>query len=470
MKKVLIFVVVLVLAAVLIGPKIVSVQLANGIQNAVNAVNKNPAYTASVISIQSGWFNTQALVTVGMDIPDMSGMTGQSPPVFSVNIEVTGSHGPFIINDGFAIGWLRSVVQTQSSELPAGLVLSNAENLYKFEGLTGIFGTTTYQDAIAALTYIDPETQGKVNFTGLQGKGELSNSKVMYNAVSRGLSMNVENILNFDIQGLALSIESGESIATMMSQGLYDSNSRISASTMIFDDLSKGTQVRVTDTELEGLTRYDKSSDLGGITITSKVAQIDATKMQLSDLLSVIEINNIQANFLLAYQDFSNKMIENISNPEQVQIDLDTFISTYLLDQLTAKPEYNFSNISGKINDSEFSGNILVSIAELTQLPRSLEDTAFWMQNAVVTSAMLIEKNAAEFIAATMMARQLSMNPNFAALSEQEQAAIISQQVQGTLEGLVQQGMVTREGENYRIAFSLQEGVAMLNDNQIPLG
>jgi len=470
MKKVLIFVVVLVLAAVLIGPKIVSVQLANGIQNAVNAVNKNPAYTASVISIQSGWFNTQALVTVSMDIPDMSGMTGQSPPVFSVNIEVTGSHGPFIINNGFAIGWLRTVVQTQSSELPAGLVLSNADNLYKFEGLTGIFGTTTYQDAIAALTYIDPETQGKVNFTGLQGKGELSNSKVMYNAVSRGLSMNVENILNFDVQGLALSIESGESIATMMSQGLYDSNSRISASTMIFDDLSKGTQVRVTDTELEGLTRYDKSSDLGSITITSKVAQIDATKMQLSDLLSVIEINNIQAKFLLAYQDFSNKMIENIPNPEQVQIDLDTFISTYLLDQLTAKPEYNFSNISGKINGSEFSGNILVSIAELTQLPRSLEDTAFWMQNAVVTSAMLVEKNAAKFIAATMMARQLSMNPNFAALSEQEQAAIISQQVQGTLEGLVQQGMVTREGDNYRIAFSLQEGVAMLNDNQIPLG
>jgi uncharacterized protein YdgA (DUF945 family) len=469
MKKLLIFVLVLILAIALISPKIVGSQFASGIQDVVDAINKSPTYSASVTSIDSAWFSTTAEVLVGMNFPNMANATGETPLDLSISLDVSASHGPFIINDGFAIGWLKSVVQTQSSALPAGLVFPNADKLYKFEGVTGVFGTTTYQDRVAAVAYTDPETQATVAFTGLTGNGEMSGSGFQYTSVTDSISMNVENMLNFEIQGLALDIQSAESIATMLSQGLYDSNMRLSSTLMIFNDLKKATEVRVVDSVLAGVTSFDKSSDLGDIVMTTTVASITSPDMNLSDLNSVIEIKNIQATFLLAYQDFSNKMVENILSPTQTQKHLDAFMTTFLLDQLQAKPEYNFSNISGKINGSEFRGKITTSLSEITQLPSALEDTAFWMQNVIINSSMLIEKDAATYIASVMVSEQLLANPNYAALSEEEQAKMLNQQVQGTIDGMVQQGMLLLEGDDYSMVFTLENGAAILNGNAIPL-
>ncbi|MFT6270470.1 MAG: hypothetical protein ACJAVV_003309 [Alphaproteobacteria bacterium] len=469
MKKVLIFALALILAAALIGPKIVGSQLANGIQNTVDSINKSSSYSASVISMESSWFSTRAEVTVGMIMPDMSDVTGEAPVDFSINLDVSASHGPFIINDGLAIGWLHSVVQTQVTELPEGLVFPNNDPLYKFNGLTGLFGATTYQDSIAAMGYTDPETQATLTFTGLTGNGEISGSGVQYKAAANNMSMNVENMLNFNVENIALDVKSPSSIAAMLSQGLYDSNMSFSTQLVTFTDVMKGNEVRVTDTKLIGISDYDKETDLGNVAMTTTVALVDAPNMNLSDLKSVIEIKNLQATFLLAYQDFSSKMLENMSNPTQVQVDLDAFMNTYLLDQLQANPEYNFSEISGKINGSEFRGKIMAKLGEVTELPKALEDTAFWMQNVIINSNMLMQKDAAEFIATTVVTEQLLANPNFTALSEEEQANIISQQVQGTIDGLVQQGMASLEGEDYSMIFTLEGGIATLNGNIIPL-
>ncbi|MGK0370263.1 MAG: hypothetical protein ACJAW1_000502 [Glaciecola sp.] len=91
------------------------------------------------------------------------------------------------------------------------------------------------------------------------------------------------------------------------------------------------------------------------------------------------------------------------------------------------------------------------------------------MQNVIINSNMLMQKDAAEFIATTVVTEQLLANPNFTALSEEEQANIISQQVQGTIDGLVQQGMASLEGEDYSMIFTLEGGIATLNGNIIPL-
>jgi hypothetical protein len=469
MKKFLIFALTLVLAAALIGPKIVASQFASGIQNTVDLINKNPSYTASVISMDNRWFSTKAEVAVGMNIPDMSDITGETHADLSINLDVTASHGPFIINNGFAFGWLHTVVQTQSTKLPKGLVFPNSEPFYKFDGITGLLGTTTYQDRIAAMDYTDPTTQTTVAFAGLTGNGEISGAGLEYKADADNISMDVENMLNFNIANVAFDIQSSTSITAMLSQGLYDSNISFSTQLITFNDVMKGTEVRVTDTKLVGISDYDKETDLGNLAMTTTVALVDTPDMNLSDLTSIIEIKNIQAKFLLAYQDFSNKMLKNMADPAQVQTDLDTFMNKYLLDQLQANPEYNFSEISGKINGSQFRGKIMAKLGEITELPNAIEDTAFWMQNVILVSDMLIEKNAAEFIANMVVTKQLLTNPNFTALSQEEQADIISQQVQGTIEGVVQQGMVSLEGEDYSMVFTLEGGVAMLNGNQIPL-
>jgi uncharacterized protein YdgA (DUF945 family) len=466
MKKVLSVVIVLFVAVALIGPKIVGVQLASGIEDTVEVINENPNYNASISSIQSGWFSTNAEILIGLNMPQMP---NQAPLDFSISLDVAAIHGPVITGDKFALAWLHSVVQTKSVELPQGVEVPNNDPIYRFEGLTGLFGATTYQDKVAQMRYTDVDTQELIAFSGLTGKGKISGSGLEYTSVTESITMGVKDMLNFEVQNLALDIESSASINQMLTQGLVDSNMSVSMPLVLFSDLTKSTEVRVTNTKLVGISEYDKPSDLGNLTMATTIASIDAPNLNLKDLNTVIEVKNIQAKFLLAYQDFSNDILANMSDPSAIQADMDAFMDTYLLEQLQAKPEYNFTDISGKINGSEFRGNLAAKIGEVTQLPANLEDTAYWMQNVIVNANMQLEKEAAEFIARTIISNQLMTNPNFAALSEQEQAQILQQQVQGTIDGLKQQGLVVLEGEEYKMAFTLQSGVATLNGTQIPM-
>ena len=466
MKKVLTVVVVLLVAVALIGPKIVGVQVASGIEDTVEAINKNPNYNASISSIQSGWFSTNAEILIGLNMPPMP---NQAPLDFSISLDVAAIHGPIVTGNKFALAWLHSVVQTKSIELPQGLEILNNDPVYKFEGLTGLLGTTTYQDKVAQMRYTDANTQELIAFSGAVGEGKISGAGLEYKSVTKSITMGVENMLNLEIQDLAFDIESPASINQMLTQGLIDSNMSVSMPLVLFSDLSKGTEVRVTNTKVVGISEYDKSSDLGNLIMATTVTSVDAPNLNLNDLNTVIEVKNIQAKFLLAYQDFSNNILANMSDPALIQADMDAFMATYLLEQLQAKPEYNFTDISGKINGSEFRGNLAAKMSEVTELPASIEDTAYWMQNVIVDANMLLEKEAAEFVARTMISNQLMTNPNFAALGEQEKEQILQQQVQGTISGLMQQGLVVVEGEDYKMVFTLQDGVATLNGTQIPM-
>jgi uncharacterized protein YdgA (DUF945 family) len=466
MKKVLIFALVLIIAVALVGPKIVGSQLQGGIQDTVNAINKNPNYTASITSLESTWFTTTAEVSIGLDMPEY---TGQVPVDFSVNVNLNSHHGPILTRDGFAIAWLHTLIQTKSTETPEGLVLPVNKPFYQFKGITGLLGTTTYQDEVATINYTDPETGGTVVFSGLQGFGEISGSGLSYKATADSMNMAIENTLDFDVQGLTINVKSSESLAVMMSQGLYDANSTLGIDVVTFKDLMLGTESRTVDTKLTVLTEYDRTNGMGNVKITTTIASLDTSDMALTDVNTVIELNKLQAKFLLAYQDFSNKMMANIADPTQVENDLQAFMQDHLLEQLQASPEYNISKLSGKINGSEFDGKIMAKLSGVTELPMSLEDPAFWMQHTVIDSKMKMQKGAAQFIATQVVSSQLLANPQFMQLGEEERTQIINQQVEGMLAGLVQQGMITLEDEEYITTFTMVGGAALLNGNPIPL-
>lgn len=469
MKKVLIFVVVLIVAVALIGPKFVGSQLKGGIQDTVDVINKNPTYTASIKSLESSWFSTTAEISVGLELPNMPELSDQESMDASIDLSITSHHGPILTADGFAFAWLHTVIQTQNIQTPESLVVANNKPLYQFTGITNLFGSTSYDDEVAAINYTDPQSGGIVSFSGLQGKGEISSGGLMYSAVIDNLNMAVENVANFDIQNFSVNLTSSESLTGMMSKGLYDSNSSMTVDLITFNDIVQDTEVRIVDTKVVARSDYDKLSDLGNVEVITTVTSVDATDMNLTDLMATLELNNLQAKFLLAYQDFSNQIMANMNDPVKIESDLQAFMQEYLLAQLQAKPEYNISKLSGKINGSEFDAKIMAKIDGVTDIPTTLDDPAFWMQHTVLDSKIVMQKGAAEFIAAQVVSSQLLANPQFMALSEEEQAQIIAQQVPATLSGLVQQGLITLEGETYTSIFTMESGAALLNGNPIPL-
>ncbi|MDT0596421.1 YdgA family protein [Glaciecola petra] len=468
MKKILIAGVVVVAAVALAGPRVVGLQFESQVNSIVASVNDMPLYRASVTTMDSGWFSSTAEVNIGMDIPGFED-TELAATDFSFNILVEGNHGPILTADGFAIGWLHTQIKTNAKKLPDGFVAKDDAPIYSFNGVTGLFGGTAYKDVVAPFTYTDTETQTVVEFSGMNGNGNISGNTLSYASTGDSLNMDIGSVLTFNMNSLSLDMDAKADLASILNQELYDSVANITIASMSFNNSMDNSSSEMENMRIDIVSDYDEANDLADIKFGTKLASVISPETTLKDLVLDIEVNNIQGAFITAYNKLSGEMLELATEPDASMALMQTFMQEYALGQLQAEPEYNFTNISGKINDSDFSGNIAAKLTGITELPATMEDPSFWLEHALVDSKMTMQKGAALYFATQMVNSQLAANPQFMAMSPEEQKQIVDQQAVATLDGLAQQGMVTVDGETYELIFTMEDSVALLNGNPIPL-
>lgn len=470
MKKIVLTGVAIVVAAALVGPKIVGSQFSQSIEDTVAAIDNNPAYTASITSLESSWFNTQAQINVGINMPDM-GEFSEEPLDMSVDILVNGDHGPILTSNGFNLAWLYTQIEVLSGELPEGLTLKEDLPIYALEAYTGLLGGSTYTDKVVGMDYVNEENQLTIDFSGSQSEGSFSSNSYEGKTIGTGanLSGQIENALTFELTELEMDIKAETGFIQMLEQGLYNSDSLFTIANIKVDNLGDGTQTNIDNLGFKVVSSVDDAKGFGDVKMQTTAASIVADDINLSELIATIELNNLEVEFFKAYQKFSNEMMDYVTDPDKMAAATNTFFEEHLLSQLQAEPEYNISALSGKINDSAFNGNMFAKIAGVTALPDTLEDTQFWAQHAVVNSELTLQEAAAEYIAKLMLTSQLQANPNFAAMSAEELDAIVAQQTVPTLQALVQQGMITQTEDGYAFNFSMKEGTANLNGLEIPL-
>lgn len=468
MKKILVGGVAVLAVVALVGPRVVGLQFENQVNSMVASVNDMPLYQASVTTMDSGWFSSTADINIGLSMPN-SADPSLDPIGFNFNIVVEGNHGPILTSDGFAIGLLHTQIKTNAKQLPEGFVAKDDAPIYSFKGTTGLFGTTSYKDSIAPFTYTDTETQLVAEFSGMTGEGKISGNSLAYASTSESLQMDIASVLTFNMNNLSLDMNAEASLATMLNQELYDSVANMTVASMSINNTMEGTSSEMENMVIDIISDYDEAKDFADIKIGTKLASVVSPDMTLDDLVLDIEVNNIQGAFLKAYNDLTSEMLDVASDPDASMELMQTFMKEHALSQLQADPEYNFTNISGKINDSDFSGNIAAKLAGVTELPATMEDPSFWLEHAIVDSKMTMQKGAALYFATQMVNSQLAGNPQFLAMSPEEQEQIVAQQAVATLDGLAQQGMVTVDRETYEVIFTMEDSVALLNGNPIPL-
>jgi uncharacterized protein YdgA (DUF945 family) len=258
-------------------------------------------------------------------------------------------------------------------------------------------------------------------------------------------------------------------IAQMMSMGLYNSESTVSIADVTINSLVDDTQTSVRDTTMLITTSLDEATQLGDMSFKTTMTEFAAPSMNITDLIVVFDVNNLQAKFMRAYQEFTAKSMEYMADPVAMQTATQAFLDEHLLEQLQQNPEYNLSELRGKVNGSEFNGHVFMKLTDVLQLPATLEDPNFWVENGEMDTLMRMEKAAAEFFTAEFIKTQLAGNPQFLSMSEEEQTTLIAQQTQATLAALVEQGMLQTEGADYRFTFTLKDTQAELNGQPMPL-
>lgn len=279
--------------------------------------------------------------------------------------------------------------------------------------------------------------------------------------------------VELSFQGTQIATIENISIVTDLEAGLmqawnnslYDGVASFTIDGMTIADPTTGEETKLENIVMDSVTSVDQTAGLGNVLVSTKVASFVNSTVTMRDIQFDLEMANLQGSFLKAYQ----KMTEDIMNsPDEADRVMQAFLKKAGLAQLQVDPEFNLPVIKGVINESKFDGYANTKVVGIQALPDTMEDARFWAEHAVVDAKLSIEEAAALFITELILRSQLAANPQFAVMSNEEQNALIEQQTQGTMNALVQQGILSETEEGYEITFSMENAEALLNGQ--PMG
>jgi hypothetical protein len=210
----------------------------------------------------------------------------------------------------------------------------------------------------------------------------------------------------------------------------------------------------------------DDDAGLADFNSDFSLASLSFPGFSLNDMVMNTQVNNLEQAFLNAYNDMNKAVMQDPQRAEQI---MQQAMQEYLLPQLMAEPEFNITQLTGVINGGNIDITSSNKLLGVTSLPDTMENNDFWLEHLSSNSQMDVQDSAAKFISAMVLETQLAANPEFAALEPEQRAQIIDQQSAATLEGLVQQGLLTKTADGYSMSFDMQDGKAVLNEAPIPL-
>ncbi len=467
MKKIIIPVVAIVLVG-LISPKFTGNLINKRLDNFVVNLNTAPGYIATIESRETSWFSSSAIISVGIDPVMFADLGLDSTELgsfedLSATINVTAQHGPFLTLNGLSLGLSAWKAEVNDSVFREFLAYAENEKFYSVTGNIGLSGGVSFEDIMPKFTVI-PQDGGNeaITFSGWKGKGAASSDNTTYSGTTDLVTVNAEGV-TFEMKSMTLAASFDSDWTAPMQGGFYNSASQFAIASINFDMPMLDTSATLEKLNINVKTEKSEDGNLMDMSVNYAIESIEAPEFSGRNLIIRTEINNLESAFFKAYQEASTKPAQM----EQAMVDM---IENKLLPQLKASPEFNITEMSGNVADGNFSGKVMVKVAGIDSLPEPLEDPVFWISKAVVDSNLKLNKAMALWIGEQVIASQIQADPNATGMTDEEIRDIAVEQVEGMISMFTQQGMVTvnADGE-YEIAFTMQDGQAMLNGNPMPL-
>jgi uncharacterized protein YdgA (DUF945 family) len=451
----------------LIGPKIIGNNLEESTDEFIATLNKTPGYQVTVLQESFNWFSSSMTVNVGIDpslfeeLP-VNSAVAEIFSTLSTNLNITAQHGPFLYLNGLDLGGLALRMETESDFLREIISYSQSSSLYLLEADIGLLGNMSYIDKIQAFSSGD--AGGKLTFSGWAGEGSLSSNYLAYKGNMDTLTFGVAEGTVLAMNSLSASMTADSSWTDMMINPVYDSTSELvlgslTASIPTLDDMN----IAIKNMVLKGTTATQSDEQLLNIGMAFNVGELTSGMIESKNLVFKSEINNLEKGFILAAQEGSL----NAQDVDKVQ----EVLSKILLPQLQASPEVIITELSGTVEEGNFSGNVLIKLDGIDKLPDYPDDPKFWLSKVSIDSRIEANEDMAMWLGEAALTQQFKANPAITeSMTAKEIKELASAQTAGTLDVLSQQGMLslTEEG-NFELTFSLENGQAKLNGNPMPL-
>ena len=459
-----------VLAAILIVPKVISTQVTSTFNEFVKNINDASGYSVEVLEYNEGWFGSDGIVRFSLDLADIAPDNGFADEQQNLQVDVafTSGHGPVFLTSGFGLGLAKWDIVYDGEQLREVLDWDADTNFYQLSATQSLFGGGSYNDSITAFTASVEESGGQVTFSGYAGQGEESGGKLFYYGGSEKFDV-VEEQGKFSLNGLDVQLEVDGGLMQAMRSELVDSSIAFTITSMDYlasDANEPEFDLQTLTWEIESNINDDET--LANMNQNIAVATINAMDYTISDLTFNMEFNQISADFLRAYQEFATQL--QSMNEQEMQTQSLLFFQENALSLLQAEPQIKISDLSAKLPEGSFKATNDTQLVGINALPAQIEDPQFWLAHIVSSTSMVADKAVVNLIASQYMINQLASNPQTAGMTEEELEQIAAQQSPMMIETLMQQGLLVESTPGQlSVNFELRDSQAMLNGNPMPL-
>jgi uncharacterized protein YdgA (DUF945 family) len=464
------------LAALLIAPTFIGNSIETKARSTLAALNEQPLYSASIVSYDKGWFSSSAQIEIALDFNGIlaAQQVGNTQDVSTEDVgmenptiiaNVNAYHGPIYFGDGVGIAKVKYNIAVQGEALREYVAWPDDVPLYFNEGKLGLFNGLNYSDAIPALQGVDDELT--LNFSGFNGEAKHEGDGIRYQGQAESLSMN-DGAFSFEMLNTTADITYSDDVDMLaaMNGELFEGDAAIAIEEMVFSD-ETGTNILVEALRVITNTDIDEDTNTASVYVEYAVDKVEGAAQDASDMVIGIAINNLDVDFIKAYQDFSNSTLSTPADelPEKLQ----AFIKDNLLQQLQTEPEINITKLAMTLPEGSFTGKANSKLVGVTALPDTLEDPSYWVSHLLANAQIKADKAFVESMASGYMVAELAANPQTQGMTAEELQSLAAQQVPMVLNTFVEQGFIKQTENGYDAEFVLKDGKANLNGAEIPL-
>lgn len=449
MKKILAVLVFALVAACLVAPKFIAPKHQAKVVELVSNINKAPGYHAAIVTTHSAWFGSENKVQVSFDT------THIDPTIQGGKIEaelIVDTHfGPLLFSKQGVFGWFESTIRLDGEKQRAILLWDENQPLYALSVLSDVTGNIYLADNIPALS----NAANTFQFSGYTGQGDITKTGINYQGVLDQLDI-VDGYTPVKASGFSLSIELDADLATIMKGGFYDSTTDLS-----LEQLDIGTDATFSGLNMEMGSSLDKDAQLGSIGLAYLIKDVVYGDFQASDLTLVTELNKLSNQFFIDYKNVSDMLLNDAPVSDDTYAALFDFMQEHLDELLAAKPEFNITDFSGSFPNGRFKATLTSTLADIdTPTMEELSTPEFWLYNMIVNANIeadqaLVHSLAEQFVASKIYAPA--------------DAPEVKMQTQMIIDGLIQQGLITSEEDQYKSEIHIEDGQGKIYDTEFPL-
>ena len=464
MNKVAIVAAALLVIVLLALPAAVGSITEARVRERVEAIDASPSAAAEVTSFDRGWFRSTARIRLEAEnVAQLADVAGTPLGVINrLPIVVEFAHGPIAVLDGVSFGWYRMVARPDVDE-PRVAELTQTlavPYLFEFRG-NGPYAGGLRFDADAPPFEL-PVEEASMLFSGGTLAGTFDGRRLRGDAQVGSLDF-TSPTGTLTVRGLQASLDN-----ELRSEYVMPGEASFSVASISVGSEVQGAAPMFETSNLK--IDSDVDIDAAGELIAMRLNYgVDSVRLEGNELTAgsmVVTVRNLDVAAVEAYGAAASGAAAAGADPTTLAASL----GPHLERALKAGPSLTLDPFRFRYDGEPFEGRIEVTTnpARLPPAGAVSLDNPLLLLGAVNTKAdVRVSKPLADELAKLGARMQLSADPT---ISPDQLEYLAEAQSGLMLTMLVGQGVLIEDGDAYRAAFELADGVMTLNGNPLPFG